>query len=38
MGTRLYKVIKECMTSDQKQEYDEIDGILFYQGRIAHEN
>ena len=32
------KVIKGCMKPDQIQEYDEIDGILFYQGRIAHEN
>ena len=26
------------MKPDQIQEYDEIDGILFYQGRIAPEN
>ena len=31
-------VIKGCMKPEQIQEYEEIEGILFYQGRIAPEN
>ena len=32
------RVIKACMKPEQIQEYEEIEGILFYQGRIDPEN
>ena len=32
------KVIKESLRSEQIQEYEEVEGILYYQGRIALEN
>ena len=32
------KVIKESLRSEQIQEYEEVEGILYYQGRIAPEN
>ena len=32
------QVIKKCMKIEQIQEFEEVDGILFYQGRIAQEN
>ena len=32
------QVIKKSMKIDQIQEFEELDGILFYQGRIAQEN
>ena len=32
------RVIKGCMKSEQIQEYEEGEGILYYQGRIALEN
>ena len=32
------QVIKKCMKDEQIQEFEEIDNILFYQGRIVPEN
>ena len=32
------RVIKECLKPEQRQEYEEVEGILFYQGRINPEN
>ena len=32
------QVIKKCMKTKQMQEFEEIDNILLYQGRIAPEN
>ena len=32
------KVIKKTMKPELVQEFEEIDGILYYQGRIAQEN
>ena len=32
------EVIKKCMKTEQIQEFEEIDNILLYQGRIAQEN
>ena len=32
------KFIKESLKSEQIQEYEEVEGILYYQGRIAPEN
>ena len=32
------RVIKKSMKPDQVQEFEEIDGILYYQGRITQEN
>ena len=32
------RVIKECLKPEQRQEYEEAEGILFYQGRINPEN
>ena len=32
------QVIKRCVKTEQIQEFEEIDSIFFYQGRIAQEN
>ena len=32
------RVIKESMKPDQVQEFEEVDSVLYYQGRIAQEN
>ena len=32
------QVIKKCMKDEQIQEFEEIDNILFYKGKIAPEN
>ena len=32
------RVIKESMKPDQVQDFEEVDSVLYYQGRIAQEN